>query len=212
MFQPKSFIETDIGNITALVRENPLGTLILSNKEGFEVNHIPFVLDLLGAEGFKLRAHIPKVNPLIDLFNKDTLSCVVIFQGANGYITPSWYSTKQKHGKVVPTWNYAVVHIHGQISLVQETSWLTQQLKDLTAQNEADREKQWQVSDAPKEYTNKQLSFLLGIEITSTKIEAKTKASQNQPAENRESVLASLNSEQPGSNLNEMMREVNKSS
>ena len=212
MFQPKSFIETDMGNITALVRENPLGTLILSNKEGFEVNHIPFVLDPLGAEGFKLRAHIPKVNPLIDLFKKDTLSCVVIFQGANGYITPSWYSTKQKHGKVVPTWNYAVVHIHGQISLVQETSWLTQQLNDLTAQNEADREKQWQVSDAPKEYTNKQLSFLLGIEITSTKIEAKTKASQNQPAENRESVLASLSSEQPGSNLNKMMQTANKSS
>jgi len=133
MFQQKSFEEKDLQNITALVRENPLGSLILSSNGGFEVNHIPFVLDTEGADGFKLRAHIPKANPLTELLGEKTKHCVVIFQGANGYITPSWYSTKQKHGKVVPTWNYAVVHIHGQVSVIQDTSWLFQQLNDTMA-------------------------------------------------------------------------------
>ena len=212
MFQPKPFIETDFDNISALVRENPLGTLILSGNGEFEVNHLPFVLDTENVEGFRLRAHIPKANPLTEILGSKEIPCVAIFQGANGYITPTWYATKQKHGKVVPTWNYAVVHVHGDISLVEDTSWLIQQLNDLTAQNEAEREKQWQVSDAPAEYTRKQLSFLLGIEILSSKIEAKTKASQNQPTENRESVLASLNSEQPGSDLANMVEAANKCS
>jgi len=212
MLQTKPFIETDFENISALVRENPLGTLILSGDGEFEVNHLPFVLDTDDVDGFVLRAHIPKGNPLAKLLAKRAMACVAIFQGANGYITPSWYSTKKRHGKAVPTWNYAVVHVHGQISLVDDTPWLIQQLTDLTTQNEAKREKPWQLSDAPKEYTDKQLAFLIGIEILSSKIEAKTKASQNQPAENRESILASLHSEQPGSSLTKMVEAALKDS
>jgi len=210
MFQPKSFVESDYERIRVLVRENPLGTLVVSSDAEFEINHIPFILDSDEIAGVRLRAHIPKASPLTKILESKKTSCVVIFQGANGYITPSWYSTKKKHGKVVPTWNYAVVHIHGQISLIEEPSWILKQLNDLTDQNEAHRETRWQVSDAPKDYTKKQVSFLLGIEITSTRVEAKTKASQNQPAENRESVLASLSSEQPNSKFTELMDSVNK--
>ena len=124
MYQPKAFQETDIENISYLVRDNPLGTLVVANKSGFEVNHIPFVLDVENTTALCLRAHIPKANPLVELV-QNSESCVVIFHGADGYISPSWYSTKKKHGKVVPTWNYSVVHIHGNLTLVEEKTWLS---------------------------------------------------------------------------------------
>lgn len=208
MYQPKAFQETDIENISYLVRDNPLGTLVVANKSGFEVNHIPFVLDVENTTALCLRAHIPKANPLVELV-QNSESCVVIFHGADGYISPSWYSTKKKHGKVVPTWNYSVVHIHGKLTLVEEKTWLVKQLEELTNQKEQNRTNQWQVSDAPKGYTEKQLSFLVGIEITSTKVEAKTKGSQNQPMENRNSVMSSIREEQPESEFRDMMESVN---
>jgi len=120
MFQPRSFVESNRENISELVRDYPLGTLIVSGNGEYDVNHLPFVSDFDGSENLILRAHMPKANPLVELLGSETLPCVVIFQGANGYITPSWYSTKQKNGKVVPTWNYAVVHVHGYISLAQD--------------------------------------------------------------------------------------------
>lgn len=207
MFQPEHFKETDIEKVCALVRENPLGTLVLHHEEGFEVNHIPFVLDVSDQGVFNLRAHIPKANPLARLV-ESAKSSVVVFSGAEGYISPSWYATKKKHGKVVPTWNYSVVHLHGRMQLITDPQWVESQLIDLTHQNEKNRDAQWKVSDAPREYTEKMISVLLGIEIRVSKVEAKTKASQNQPDENRESVLASLRAEQPDSSLTGMMESL----
>jgi len=132
-----------------------------------------------------LRAHIPKANPLFEILLHSTTDCAVVFQGAGGYVSPSWYATKQEHGKVVPTWNYKVVHAHGKLSLNQESDWIAQQLHDLTNQSEKPRSKQWAVTDAPGSYLKKQLSALVGLEVKIATIECKTKASQNQPAKNK---------------------------
>jgi len=210
MFQPKPFIENDLDIISELVRANPLGTLVVSSGGVFEVNHLPFVFDSGDKDSLKLRAHIPKASPLLAYLESESTPCVVVFQGANGYISPAWYETKKQHGKAVPTWNYAVAHVHGEISLVRDTAWVVQQLEDLTSSQEDNREEPWHMSDAPQDYIDQQLSFLVGVEIAVTKIEAKTKASQNQPTENRASVLSALQAEQPDSDLTKMMGDVDK--
>lgn len=209
MYQPRHFQNDDIANSVALIEANPLGTLVLHSSGSFEVNHIPFIVDHDGSGITTLRAHIPKANALAELAMKP-LDCVVVFQGAQGYVSPSWYATKQRHGKVVPTWNYSVVHVHGEIQTVSESSWVMQQLQELTELNEGKRDKPWQVSDAPGDFTEALVSALVGLQIVVSKVEAKTKASQNQPLENRESVLQSLSHEQPESDFSAMMHVVNK--
>src|SRR5690606_9510621 len=114
MYLPRHFEETDVVKLHGLIRDAPLGTLVINSTEGFEANHIPFVHRVVDNEFGVLRAHIPRANPLSVMLESGT-PCLVIFAGADGYISPSWYTTKKDHGKVVPTWNYSVVHVHGRI-------------------------------------------------------------------------------------------------
>lgn len=209
MYQPRHFQENSAANMAVLIEENPLSTLVLVTKSGFEVNHIPLVGHKDESGLTKLQGHIPRANSLADTAIEPQ-DCVAIFQGAQGYLTPSWYATKAKHGKVVPTWNYSVVHVHGEIKVVDDSAWLLQHLNDLTKLNERTRNKQWQVSDAPAEFTNGLMSALVGLEIIVKRLEGKTKASQNQPEENRTSVLENLNKEQPDSTFSDMMHAANK--
>ncbi len=117
-------------------------------------------------------------------------------------------NAKKEHGKVVPTWNYKVVHVHGKLKLKQDQAWVKQQLNDLTNQNESPRPEKWAISDAPNNFMDKQLSVLVGLEVIITRLNSKLKASQNQPAKNRESVLDALEFEQPGSEFHKMMKDA----
>ena len=210
MYTPAVFKNNDPAQVSALVGSNPLGILVVNTESDFEVNHIPFVLDLEADKPVRLRAHIPKANPLNTLLTNNTASgvakCVVIFNGPDGYISPSWYATKKEHGKVVPTWNYSVVHIHGNLTLRTETPWLLQQLTDLTNQNEQGKADAWSVSDAPEAYTEKLMASLVGLEISIDRFTGKTKASQNQPAKNKETILQALQVTEPDSNFHLMVK------
>lgn len=204
MYIPQHFAENDPDKLINLVRENPLGALVISTQNGFEANHLPFVLDVHD-DTCQLRAHIPRANPLSKSL-LTTKSCVVIFQGAQGYISPAWYATKKQHGKVVPTWNYAVAHVHGEAQIHDDADWVLIQLNDLTEQSEGNRIDAWSVSDAPVNYTQQLVKSLVGLSIVVSRIDGKFKASQNQPAENKTSVLAALESEMPDSSLQRMMK------
>jgi len=207
VYIPKFFKEKDFSKAIGLVKKNPLGTLIIGVDSGFEVNHIPFVVDCIDSETPRLRAHIPRANSLSTLLANEQ-KCVVTFDDANGYISPSWYATKKQHGKVVPTWNYSVVHVHGTIIVKDDGVWVMEQLKALTELNEIKRTQTWAISDAPAEFINQQLKALVGLEVIATKVEAKTKASQNQPTANQASILFALESEQPDSALHALMKSV----
>ncbi len=117
---------------------------------------------------------------------------LVIFQGPDTYITPSWYATKQDGGKVVPTWNYAVVHAHGPLVAKDDPQWVRAQLASMIAQHEASRSPPWALADAPREFTERLLEAIVGIEIPIARLQGKWKVSQNQPAQNRASVIAGL--------------------
>lgn len=207
MYVPTQFAMRELPHLLELIRSAPLGTLIVDAGHGFEANHLPFLHRAADSEYGVLCAHLPRANPVTGILAAG-VRCLVIFGGPNGYISPSWYATKYEHGRVVPTWNYAVVHAHGRARLIDDEAWILGQLQDLTDANEANRSEPWSVSDAPEEFIAQQLRQLLGLEVTIDRLEGKLKASQNQPQRNQTSVLQALAEEQPGSGLDALMRSI----
>jgi transcriptional regulator len=120
------------------------------------------------------------------------LETLVIFHGPDAYISPSWYATKQESGKVVPTWNYAVVHAYGTLQVIDDASWVRSQLEVLTAHNERRFTEPWAVSDAPRDFTEKLIAAVIGIEIVISSLSGKWKVSQNQPPQNQAGVIDGL--------------------
>ena len=192
MYIPKHFDEPSIGVLHALVRARPLSTLVtLSSSGGLDANHIPLHLSEHPAPLGTLRGHIARANPLwSDLAHN--AGVLAVFHGPNAYVTPSWYPTKAETGKAVPTWNYAVVHAHGTLRVVDDAAWLRAHLEALTAHNEAAFSEPWHFSDAPSDFTDKLLEAIVGIEIAITRLSGKWKVSQNQPERNRAGVVHGL--------------------
>src|SRR3954466_7955369 len=123
MYIPDQFEEQDVAILHALVRSHPLGTWVMAVDGQLVVNHIPFMIDETRGRHGTLVGHVARANPAWRTASKGVES-VVVFQGPQAYITPSWYSSKHEHGKVVPTWNYAVVHVHGIPQVIEEPAWL----------------------------------------------------------------------------------------
>jgi transcriptional regulator len=183
MYVPKHFEETRIDVLHALIREHPLGTLVTTTSEGLEANHLPFEIVAVGGLG-SLRGHVARANPVW----KDTLpdrDALVVFGGPQAYISPAWYATKRETGKVVPTWNYAVVHAHGRLRAIEDEDWLRALVTRLTDRHEAARDDRWRVSDAPGDFVAQMLRAIVGVEIAITRIVGKWKVSQNRPERDR---------------------------
>ncbi|HTN95059.1 MAG TPA: FMN-binding negative transcriptional regulator [Gallionella sp.] len=192
MYTPKHFEEPRIEVLHELMRARPLATLVTLTSGGLNANHVPLHLADTPAPFGTLRGHVARANPVWRDFAKD-VEALAMFHGPDCYITPSWYATKQETGKVVPTWNYAVVHAYGTLRIIDDAVWVRAQIEALTAHNEAGFARPWSVSDAPHEYTEKRIGAIIGFEIVITKLTGKWKVSQNQPAQNQASVIEGLN-------------------
>ena len=130
---------------------------------------------------------------------------LALFQGPQAYVSPSWYATKQEHGKVVPTWNYVAVSAWGVARVVEDVDWLRAQIGALTDQQEGHRDEPWAVSDAPEAYIAAQLNAISGVEIVVDRLEGKWKASQNHPEANRRGVTEGLRRDDPASAMATLM-------
>ena len=192
MYITHQFEETRVNVMHDLIRAHPLATLVVNASSGLNGNHIPLYLSESPEPYGTLQGHIAQANPLLGQI-VEGIEALAIFHGPQSYITPSWYATKKETGRVVPTWNYAVVHVYGVLSVIDNASWLRAQLDALTDQNEASFAKPWAVSDAPADHIDKIMTAIVGIELTITKMLGKWKVSQNQPAQNQRGVIAGLN-------------------
>lgn len=194
MYIPSHFNVTDVATLHALIHERPLATLVTQGSEGLHANHIPFVLEA-GAQPDQplgvLRGHVARANPLWRDCIPDA-GVLAVFHGPEAYISPSWYATKGDTGRVVPTWNYATVHAHGRLRVIEDAAWLRAQLEALTAHNERRFAAPWRVADAPRDYTDGLVKAIVGIEILIVRLEGKWKVSQNQPQQNIASVVDAL--------------------
>lgn len=194
MYEVKAFREDRVEVMHALIAEHPLAALVVMTAEGLEANHIPMLVDPALAPGREygtLRGHVARGNPLWRTFKADS-EALAIFQGPQGYITPSWYPSKAQHGKVVPTWNYAIVHAYGPLVIHDEVEWLRTLVKDLTQRHESPREQPWQVTDAPADYLDNMLKAIVGIEIPIRRLQGKWKMSQNRLPHDRDGVVSAL--------------------
>jgi transcriptional regulator len=194
MYQPAHFREDRLDVVHDLVRRHPLGLLISHGTDGLTANPIPFVLDAARGPFGTLRCHVARANGHWKALQQSA-DCLVVFQGADHYITPSWYATKQENGKVVPTWNYATVHAWGRAVIHDDATWIRDQVEALTRQHEQPRAAPWAVDDAPAPFIASHMRGIVGIEIEITRIEGKWKVSQNRPEADRVGVHAGLQAE-----------------
>jgi len=197
MYIPKHFDEPRIDVMQELMRHCPLATLVTLSQAGINANHIPLHLAELPLPFGVLRGHVARSNPVwLDL--TANVEALAIFQGPNAYISPSWYTTKQETQKVVPTWNYAVVHAYGSLRMIDDASWVRKHLEDLTNQHETAFQEPWAVADAPDEFIETLIEKIVGIEIVLTRLSGKWKVSQNQSAENQMGVVNGLKASAQG--------------
>lgn len=191
MYQPPHFRETDLQTQQDFIVTHPLGLLVSTGANGILANPIPFILYAREGEFGTLRAHLSRGNPQGQAL-RDAPEALVVFQGAEHYITPSWYPQKAVDGKVVPTWNFAIVQARGTARIVEDVAWLLANVSALTDQQEGRRARPWAVSDAPDAFIASQLKGIVGIEIPIAAIEGKFKASQNRPEADRAGVADGL--------------------
>ncbi len=192
MYIPPQFEQPNIDVMHELIRKRPLATLVTLGSNGINANHIPLHLSLTPEPFGVLRGHVARSNPIWSDLDSG-IEVLAIFHGPDAYISPSWYTTKQEAGKVVPTWNYTVVHAYGSLRIIDDAAWVRTQLEALTNYNEAVFSEPWAVSDAPVDFTEKLIAAVVGIEMTITRLSGKWKVSQNQPPQNQNSVIQGLN-------------------
>ena len=183
--------ENDLARQHALIRARPLGLLISHGRQGLLANAIPFLIDPAASRLGTLWAHMARANPQWrDL--QERPDALVVFQGADHYISPSWYATKRETHKVVPTWNYVMVQARGPAKVITDDGWLSRQITALTKSQEAVRDEPWAVTDAPEDFIRLQRNAIVGVEIEIADIRGKWKASQNRNAADRAGVVAGL--------------------
>jgi len=205
MYIPKAFEETRIPVLHELIRSHPFSSLVTLGGSGLVASHIPLVLedhpDSLGI----LKGHLSRANPQWRDFSPD-VPALAIFAASQHYITPSWYPEKVSSGKVVPTWNYVVVHAYGHLKLVEDTDWLLDHLRTLTDIHESPFAEPWKITDAPADYVHSLSKGIVGLELSIERLEGKWKLSQNRSETDRRSVVQGL--EHLGTEASDVMKSL----
>ena len=190
MYCPAHFQENRLTELISLIEQFPLASMICNSPSGLVADHIPLLYEGEPGTSGKLIGHVAKSNPLWQLSADQEL--LVIFQGPSSYISPNWYATKSEAGKVVPTWNYAVVHAYCTLEAIHDSQQVLQIISELTDQHEASQQHPWRVADAPSEFTDRLVGNIVGIKLKINRIQGKWKVSQNQPQPNQKSVVQGL--------------------
>jgi len=191
MYIPTQFRLEDAADAHALMRAHPFAILVTVSPDGPVATHLPTVLKVdascpLG----RIECHLARPNPQWKSCSRS--DALMIFQGPEAYIRPAWYPSKAEHGKVVPTWNYAVVHAYGSLQVIEDQAWLLGHVGELTAQQEAPYGARWAVSDAPESFLAQMARGIVGLGFAIKRLEGKVKMSQNRELGDREGVVRGL--------------------
>jgi transcriptional regulator len=188
MYVPAHFAPDDEA-VHELLAHHGAADIVTAGPDGLEATMLPFVYD---RERGALQGHFARSND--HWRHVDGMDALVIVRGPDSYVTPTWYPSKAEHGRVVPTWNYAVAHVHGTVTIHDDTEWLADLVRRLTDHHETSRPAPWSVDDAPDRYVKGQLRAIVGVEVTIRRIDAKFKLSQNRPDADIDGVIAGLRS------------------
>jgi transcriptional regulator len=186
MYIPQHFEEARVEELHRIINDHPLGAFVINGPNGLDANHLPFLLDLTRGEHGYLLAHVARSNSVwTDVNERDDV--LVIFRGADAYISPNWYPSKKELHRQVPTWNYQVVHVHGKIRIRDDKDFVRGVVARLTAVHErrVGSPKPWKMTDAPEEFIDQMLAAVVGIEIAITRMVGKWKLGQNREDRDR---------------------------
>ena len=189
MYTPPAFREENPAELFTIMRAARLATLVTASDEGLQATPLPLILADEGEHGV-LYGHLAKANP--QWKHQVIGHAMVIFSGPDAYVTPSWYASKQEHGKVVPTRNYVAVHAHGPVEFFDDEARLHDVVTRLTDLHEQPRAQPWAITDAPEPFIKSQLKGIIGLRLPIERIVGKRKMSQNRPEADRASVAAGL--------------------
>jgi transcriptional regulator len=189
MYVPTHFAPDDDA-VHELLSRNDAADFVTAGPDGLEATMLPFLYD---RERGTLQGHFARNND--HWRHVEGREALVIVRGPDSYITPNWYASKAEHGRVVPTWNYAVAHVYGTVTVHDDTAWLEDLVRRLTDHHERDRPVPWSVDDAPEKFVAGQLRAIVGVEVAISRIEAKFKLSQNRPPADVDGVIAGLRSD-----------------
>lgn len=181
MYVPRAFAEEDLPTLQQQIRETRLATLVTYGEHGLQANHLPLLLAPDEGPFGTLYGHLARANPQWQELAGGA-QALVIFPGAETYISPSLYPSKAEHGKVVPTWNYLTVHAYGSAEVFSDPLRIRELVGRLTDQHEADRPSPWKVEDAPAEFMDSMLRAIVGFALPIQRLEGKRKLSQNRTA------------------------------
>lgn len=184
MYLPAHFAETRPEELQRIIREHPLGMLVTHGSHGLDADHIPFEYDP-GDDGLGvLSAHVARANPVWQRCPSGT-PVMVVFRGAQAYVSPNWYPSKHEAHRQVPTWNYEVVHAHGTLTVHDDERFVRRIVARLTRRHEAAEPKPWKMGDSAPEFIDGMLRNIVGIEVAITSLVGKRKLSQNKEARDR---------------------------
>jgi transcriptional regulator len=184
MYNPAHFAVTDPARLHGIIRAHPLGMLVTSAGGQLDANHIPFELDPARGPLGMLSGHVARANPVWrQCLGGATV--LVVFRGAEAYISPNWYPSKHETHRLVPTWNYEVVHAHGRIVVRDDEAYVRGVVARLTRRHEAPEPRPWKMGDSAPEFIDGLLRSIVGIEITIDRLEGKAKLSQNRETRDR---------------------------
>jgi len=191
MYVPPLFAMGDDAEVMAFCAAHPFAALITQGRDGLFATHLPVILKRDPAGTIAFFGHLARANPHWQTTEAGS-EALLIFTGPQAYVTPSWYATKKETAKVVPTWNYAAVHVRGRVTWPADPDFLRQNLSDLTDRHESGRDHPWAMSDAPDTFIAMQMRAIVGMHFAVTAFDGKLKMSQNRPAVDVEGVIAGL--------------------
>ncbi|UZE11936.1 FMN-binding negative transcriptional regulator [Pseudomonas sp. B21-053] len=181
MYTPSSFAIDDLQDLHQQILATRLAMLVTHGEQGLQASHIPLLLDAEQGPNGTLYGHLAKANPQWKELQNGA-EALVIFAGADAYVSPGFYPAKAEHGKVVPTWNYVAVHAYGVAEVFTDADRLRNLVSALTDRHEADRTQPWKVADAPADYIAGMLRAIVGFALPIERLEGKRKLSQNRSA------------------------------
>jgi transcriptional regulator len=184
MYRPPANRVDDLAAAVAMIREHGVGHLVVAGADGLDSVPVPVLVDdpadpaAIGADGagLRIRAHVARANPI---WRAAPCAALLIVSPVDAYVSPAYYPSKQADPRVVPTWNYELVHVHGTVRTRTDPAWLDRLVRELTAHHEAGRADPWSVDDAPADFVDRMLRAIVGIELEVHTVEAKRKLSQN---------------------------------
>lgn len=195
LYNPEAFRIEDADRLANLVERLRFGTLVSNGTAGPIASHAPFLLDRRSGPKGTLLTHLARANGHWSTLDGE--AALVMFQTADHYVSPAWYASKRRTGKVVPTWNYVAVHARGTARTFVDRGRLLALVEQLTEQMEGGRAEPWRVSDAPADYIDMMLGHIVGVAIEIEQIEGKLKLGQNRSQSDRDSLAAAIDAERP---------------